>query len=210
MATTKSSAFSHSASRSAALQLQKRIPITGLSGQQAQIVRELIHEVYTDLIRVKASPAGFLSVKKNMRLSRAVARTIRRSAMRYSSDFNKYDLELGKLFFVKEDRMLWRDVIAHEMVHTIEGCFNHSDLFCMYLAKLERLGKGYNLSTRLDFTDYGISEEELPGHGEQSYKYMLECVECGYQYKRKRMSKIIENPDLARCGVCGGKLVRVR
>lgn len=97
-----------------------------------------------------------------------------------------------------------KEVLAHELIHTVSGCFNHGEHF-------KRMGevaarKGYHVS-RLT---------RLPDDFKPAYKrndIVIKCVDCGHEYHFSRECKttraVDRYPDGCRCSICHGKVVRV-
>jgi predicted SprT family Zn-dependent metalloprotease len=47
-------------------------------------------------------------------------------------------------------------------------------------------------------------------HQKVNYKYIIACVDCNKQYKRKTKSVIIKSPHKYRCSECKGGLKRIK
>lgn len=100
------------------------------------------------------------------------------------------------------DEMEVKDTIIHELLHTCPGSFNHGYEWKLRADRVNRM-LGYHVSTC-------ASRQEVEAKGIQlkieDWKYALECVNCGKQYKRKRWGYALENPSNYKCGKCGGEL----
>ena len=73
-------------------------------------------------------------------------------------------------------------IIAHEILHTCPGSFNHGKIW----------------------KEHGRQVEHFLGY--ESIKYIIVCKKCGQKYERKRICPLVKNPKKYRCGKCGGKL----
>ena len=89
-----------------------------------------------------------------------------------------------------------KDVMMHELIHTIPGCFNHSAQFKLFADMVNRKSQGiYTVKTSYKGGEF---QKNTP------YKYVAECKNCGHRIYRARKSKLILRPELYRCS-CGGK-----
>lgn len=101
------------------------------------------------------------------------------------------------------DDMAAKNTIAHEILHTVKGCFDHKALWQSYADKINR-AYGYNIKRCTAASEKGL---EPVGHiRNESYKYVLTCVNCGGKSYFKRASKAVQHPEWYRCGRCNGKL----
>lgn len=98
-------------------------------------------------------------------------------------------IEVSK-YLLKCDRELIKNVIAHELIHTVKGCFNHDYMFRAYARSLNLLG--YNVEIKNHDKQFGKSI---------SYKYKLTCLKCGAVFYRHRLCK----GDI-RHGSCSGEI----
>lgn len=92
-----------------------------------------------------------------------------------------------------------RDVVAHEILHTVSGCFNHGVEF-LALAGLMK-SHGYQI-------DVADSAPEMGMDAESIYKYIVRC-ENGHNFYRHRMCDLVKTPCRYRCG-CGANLKRIK
>lgn len=100
-----------------------------------------------------------------------------------------------------------KDVLAHELIHTVEGCNNHSKLFHYYGQRLKNYNSDYTISTTFRFQDYGLNSAQFDQT--RPYKYILECTQCEARYFRKNLSNTVRYPSRYRCSHCGGSIKRV-
>lgn len=97
-----------------------------------------------------------------------------------------------------------KSTIIHELLHTCEGCHNHSSKW-KKLASYVNSRLGYDIKRCASSAEYGIYDEPAS----HNVKYLVKCIKCGKTYERERKSKIIKNPKRYRCGLCGSELVLV-
>ena len=97
-----------------------------------------------------------------------------------------------------------KSTIVHELIHTVEGCFNHGPKF-QTIAK--ELSKAYNieLGTRASKKEMALSEEYRIAKA----KYVIRCKKCGQIILRQRATRIVKLPMTYSCG-CGGELIRIK
>lgn len=88
-----------------------------------------------------------------------------------------------------------KNVVAHEIIHTCYGCFNHQKRFKAYGEKLKALG--YSVTTTYK------GEEKTPA--ELDARYMVVCQDCGEVIYRIKRSPLIIHPEKYRCARCRGK-----
>lgn len=95
--------------------------------------------------------------------------------------------------------------IAHELIHTCQGCDNHGALFRQYAAVMNRQ-YGYHISRVNSREEMGIPTED---NHTTAPKYLLRCQHCGKEFPRHRLSAVVTHPSRYRCS-CGGQLKRIR
>lgn len=88
-----------------------------------------------------------------------------------------------------------KNVVAHEIIHTCYGCFNHQKRFKAYGEKLKALS--YKVTTTYK------GEEKTPA--ELDARYMAVCQGCGEVIYRIKRSPLIIHPEKYRCAKCRGK-----
>jgi len=94
-----------------------------------------------------------------------------------------------------------KQTLAHEVIHTCDGCFNHGGLWNAYIHKMNAI-YGYDIKRLSSYENLGI-ESEKP---EEKYKYIIRCENCGAVIYRKKRSRLVNDINSFRCK-CGGKLV---
>lgn len=98
-----------------------------------------------------------------------------------------------------------KDTIAHELLHTVPGCFKHTGKWKQYATAVNYLLPQYNIKAQSSYEDKGL-EDTRP---EPEYRYVLKCLQCGAEIKRQKKSAAVEHPEHYRC-VCGGRLTRIK
>ena len=94
--------------------------------------------------------------------------------------------------------------IVHELIHTVEGCFNHGKEF-QSLAKWLSSVYGVEIGTRASKNEMALSEEYRIAKA----KYVIRCKKCGQTILRQRATRLVKLPMTYSCG-CGGELVRIK
>lgn len=94
-----------------------------------------------------------------------------------------------------------KEIIAHEVLHTVDGCFNHGSSWKLYAEQMNK-AYGYNIK-RVTVKD-GDNNETTEKR--KKYKHMITCKKCGCTFYRMKETKVTRNINKYRCR-CGGKLV---
>lgn len=101
-----------------------------------------------------------------------------------------------------------KNTIIHELLHTCEGCMNHGKEW-KRLAEIVNRNYGYGITRCSNADDKGCEYHRQTKHrANPEYKYAIKCECCGHIYKRSKLTKTIQHPEMYRCK-CGGKLTRV-
>lgn len=105
------------------------------------------------------------------------------------------------MHFRTEDECV--NTLVHEILHIKNPYDGHKNGWKVDSAifNKSKYVETYGEITRL----YNPSSEQL-----DKCKYQVICCDCGYLISRERMSKVVKYPSLYKCGVCGGKLNRIR
>lgn len=96
-----------------------------------------------------------------------------------------------------------KNTMAHELIHTVKGCFNHSKEFKYY---------GY-VASKLGYVVTVKSESKLEKSDEEKFKeakHILKCTVCGQMYYRYRFPKDKNYINKIVCGKCRGRLVKIK
>lgn len=116
----------------------------------------------------------------------------------------KYHISISEICFKEPNFMEFiKNTLAHELIHTIFGCFNHGERFKYYSNILEIAG--YKVKTVAKSSLMKSDEEKI-----QEAKHILRCIECGEMYYRFRFSKEKGYINKIRCGKCRGRLEKIK
>lgn len=155
-------------------------------------LNSLMNEVIADF-REEGIEVGSIShICVNARLRRAWGRCNRC----YAEGWEYFYIEISDLTLNSEGL---RDTIAHEVLHTVQGCFNHGIEFLAVAKLMEKYG--YKIDVTGKVSDMGMTEDSV-------YRYIINC-ENGHAFYRHRMCDLVKNPSHYLCG-CGAKMIRVK
>lgn len=118
---------------------------------------------------------------------------------------------------------LFKDVLAHELLHTVAKNHQHGIGFQNDEEKINALLPDYHIDRLLDLSYYKYPAfdpltrtllpsvdvsalEEKPQSRVPRYKYLIECQSCHNRMYRQRWSKTMEHLEHYRCARCGGRL----
>lgn len=125
-----------------------------------------------------------------------------------NTDTHSINIASGLLYDEVPDKSL-ETVVLHELLHTVSGAMNHGK---KWQSLANRVNKEffYKITTTNTTEDYnltGRSKEFFTP--KKTYKYAIQCADCGKIYKKQRMCDCIAHPEFYHCGVCGSKLNRI-
>lgn len=100
-----------------------------------------------------------------------------------------------------------KQTIMHELLHTIDGCFNHQQKWKM-IADYVNKKCNYDIQRTNTAEELGLSEEEKLNKS----KYIFKCEKCGQTVYRTRKSKFTENYKKYFCAnnCCYGKFKKIK
>lgn len=110
-----------------------------------------------------------------------------------------YTIEVGEAL-MKADEYSVKNILAHELLHTCYGCYNHGKRWKSYADKMNKT-YGYRITTTTTYEALGL---ETPQR-EKTIRYIIVCQSCGHQFYRQKKSKLVTETSNYRCK-CGGKL----
>jgi predicted SprT family Zn-dependent metalloprotease len=113
----------------------------------------------------------------------------------------KFIIEISDFVFDISEKEV-RNTLVHEMLHTVDKCFNHGNTW-KYNAMLLNRKYGYDISRTCSREVSKEMRKVVP------YKYMIECQECGMTTGRHKFSNLISQTYRFRCK-CGGELRRTK
>ncbi len=153
-------------------------------------LQEVYKEAEKDFLDAGIYPGPILRVEWSTRMTMAMGKTIKRGPI--------FIIRINEA--LKNDPKALRDVLAHELAHTVEGCMNHGPNFKAVAEKMTKYG--YEIETYFDESKYENLQPKKP-------KYLIECEGCGRKVGRYRKSKFTENLWRYRCGECGAPFRRI-
>ena len=125
----------------------------------------------------------------------------------YESQVKGFDYEIqisNELIKKGINLKAFKQVVYHELIHSISGCMNHGHNFKKYANKINCI---YNtdIERTTSYENLGIKNaDEI-----KNIKYIIKCNDCGQLIKRSKYSKLVANCSDYICG-CGGKLTRIK
>ena len=153
---------------------------------KSNLLQSIYKDVLTDFDRLKIPYAKNVPIVINSRAKR-------RQGCCKKKD-GKFIIEISE-FVLDYPVDEIKNVVAHEIIHTCYGCFNHQKRFKAYGQKLKALG--YNVTTTYK------GEDKTPA--ELDARYMAVCQDCGEVIYRIKRSPLIIHPEKYRCARCRGK-----
>ena len=109
------------------------------------------------------------------------------------------ELTVFNLYFNKEymkycSKEEFEEVIMHECIHTVKGCFNHGKTF-HHIASLVNYKYGYNIKTKCSIDEnkeYSARVKELK-EKKYSTTYRITCCGCNKTFDLYRKNKFINS-----------------
>lgn len=116
-----------------------------------------------------------------------------------------YHLEANPTFLKVASSQHVHDMIMHECIHCVEGCFNHGAKWKSIAAKVMKKYPQYSITRCTDDEEYNKAYEDS-----SQYKFEIICEGCGksngkYKNCSKSIKSISAHEDRYRCGHCGSK-----
>ncbi|MBD5424113.1 MAG: hypothetical protein HDR44_03190 [Allobaculum sp.] len=134
----------------------------------------------------------------NSRLKRTLGRCSKQVIK--TGDQEQFFIDINSYVIQTHSVALLRDVVAHELIHTIPGCYNHGPTFQDAAKKLNGCFPDlYNVQVKTNLADYDL---EAP----KTNHYEIVCKDCHHTMYRERMSKTLRHIDRYRCPKCHGLL----
>lgn len=119
---------------------------------------------------------------------------------------HNYDIEVNYEFYeaVPEAnvKQCLLTTLCHELIHTVDGCFNHGEGFKLCAEAVRRYTNNYVCVTRKkQLTDWGGKVEDVP-----SFRYIVTCNNCGRTWGYMSKPKSYGNEYEYECGECKGSI----
>lgn len=151
-----------------------------------------------DTINLVNYSKNIASITVNNRLSRALGRCVRKNGVFYIELARKSVGESVDVNFIK-------NIIMHELIHTMPGCWNHGPTFQHY-AQLVNRGFGYHVGTT-ETIENMMAAGVKPLIKSEVARYALVCGKCGKRVAyRQRQCDLTTNPGNYVHSGCGGNL----
>lgn len=165
-----------------------------------KILKAVYESVRSDLINIGIPVSD--CIDPEIKISRAKRRW--GSCKRINNGRYEFSISISDICFNEPECIEFiKNTMAHELIHTVKGCFDHGILFKAYGKKAGE--KGYVINTA-NKSSVVKSEEEMFNES----KHILKCRKCGKLYFRLRFPKKKDYIKKIRCGVCGGKLDKIK
>lgn len=113
---------------------------------------------------------------------------------------SNYEIEVGEMLLRVNEKLV-KSILAHEILHTCQGCYNHGSTWKTYADQMNQ-AYGYEISTTTTYEALGLHAPEQ----NKRINYVITCQNCGQQMYRQKRSRLVAHIDEYRCK-CGGKLV---
>lgn len=118
----------------------------------------------------------------------------------------EYEIEIGEwMTDEKFPETLIRNTIAHEILHSCEGCMNHGAKWHGYAMTMNNK-YGYDIQTYATKEEMAMRNEVEP----IKYKYTFKCEKCGEIIGQHRACKFTKHPEKYQHTGCGGKFVKIK
>ncbi|NBI64508.1 sprT domain-containing protein [Clostridiales bacterium] len=111
----------------------------------------------------------------------------------------KYEIEVGEMLLQADIKWI-KNILAHEILHTCHGCYNHGQRWKTYANQMNQT-YGYEISTTTTYERIGLERPEK----KRQINYMIACRDCGQKMYRQKRSRLVTHTNEYRCK-CGGKL----
>lgn len=112
----------------------------------------------------------------------------------------RFTIEISQ-FILNGDEKTVKTVLAHEVLHTCGGSYEHGAVWKQYAAAMSR-AYGYNIKRTTSFAEMGLEE---PARADDRIRYIIRCQKCGREYPRQKFTCVMKKINAYRC-TCGGRL----
>ncbi len=165
---------------------------------------KLFNECVAEIINCGFDTGYVKSITSNSRFTRRLGQTsIVNDYYSWDDSRRRFDIEISDKVLTDEYPTIYtKEVILHELIHTLPGCFNHGEQFKAVARVLNRR-YGYNISRV-------ASSSSVACLAPQEHKYEIQCPACGKIFYRDRMSDFVKNPQNYRHSNCGKELIRIK
>lgn len=91
---------------------------------------------------------------------------------------------------VKDERVM--DTIIHELIHTVDGCFNHGPNFKRLASLVNDCYACYNISRCAIADEAGISREVVKKYEKPKHRYTVCCPNCNRKFVYAKQTKLVK------------------
>lgn len=159
-------------------------------------LRKMLDEVVEEAEAIGIHPGKIISVTVNYRAKKRWGQC--------SCTAGAYSINISsRLLDENVPDKSTKQVIAHEVLHTVPGCFNHGDMWKRYADKMNK-AYGYNISRTDSPEELGVKVVNTTSN----YKYQVICDKCKHSYYYTRRSKVVQliekSSTACTCPTCRG------
>ena len=162
----------------------------------------MTNEVFISL-KKRRIPIANCTVTINNRLSGVFGRCITKTM---GGKAISHKIEIAGFLVKNGSEQGIKDTIAHEYLHTCDGCQNHGAKWKHYASIISDM---YDVTRTSTAESKGIDKRIVVQRVEESYKYVVKCGGCGVESKYKRMGKNLKNLNRCICSRCGSKELKL-
>lgn len=156
------------------------------------LLDEVLNEL--DTIGISINKAN-ISIYSNPKFRKILGKCIK------TNDDEVFKIEISKLMLDTQSEFTVKNIIAHELIHTIKNCFNHGEFFSSLMSILNKV-YSYQDEACIEI-DYN---EQLIAH----FKYCLRCPKCGKTYVFDRKTDKVKFPSEYGCEKCHSPVERIK
>ena len=162
---------------------------------------KLYMEVLEDVMNSGVTPGSITGVSVDRRARKRAGVCIRHNRI------GTYEIKISA-FVLADDvaEQNVKNVIAHEIIHTVEGCMNHGYEWKKQAAVVMGYKPEYSIKRVEEASSVGLTPEKRL----ESARYVYKCTGCGIIVTRNRASRFTDQTWRYRCGACGGKFTAIR
>ena len=169
---------------------------TRLFTELKQEIKDKEKELGFDLIKSCGNVSNSIGTYKSTKSYGNCCRKIIMGTKTFNISLNERLVQYGTDHDIKE-------VLLHELIHTINDCFNHRWQFKNKAWTMYRYLKYDALNKQYDKTILNRQSKQ------ERAKYVIKCTGCGQTIYRERKSIFVEHPEKYTCGYCHHKFERV-
>lgn len=119
---------------------------------------------------------------------------------------DQFLIEISEFVLASSEEAI-KGILAHEVLHTCPGCYEHGARWKEYAARMNET-YGYRIKRVSTRRELGLPQQE--GETEDGkIRYIIKCNRCGREYPRQRYTCIMKKINAYRCN-CGGKLTVIK